>query len=59
MRITPTLRSAAGVSAALKERVRRPSMFTKLARAEDLAPLFKNDDYVRRIIDDGLSDCDR
>ncbi|KAF6742088.1 hypothetical protein DFP72DRAFT_979565 [Ephemerocybe angulata] len=33
-------------SAALQERVRRPAFLNKLARAEDLAPLFKNDDYI-------------
>ncbi|KAG6810228.1 hypothetical protein H0H92_012817 [Tricholoma furcatifolium] len=39
MRITPNLRQNA--SAALRERVRRPALLTKLAQATDLAPLFK------------------
>ncbi|KAF9560640.1 acyl-CoA carboxylate CoA-transferase [Agrocybe pediades] len=53
MRVTPRLRNAlpassstVQASAALKERVRRPALLKKLAKAEDLAPLFKNDDYI-------------
>ncbi|KIY46347.1 hypothetical protein FISHEDRAFT_66507 [Fistulina hepatica ATCC 64428] len=38
--------SSAGPSAELKERVHRPGYLKKLAKPEDLAPLFKNDDYV-------------
>jgi len=48
MRVTPRLRNAlpassstVQASAALKERVRRPALLKKLAKAEDLAPLFK------------------
>jgi acetyl-CoA hydrolase len=33
-------------SAALKARVRRPSLLQKLARPEDLLPLFPNGAYV-------------
>lgn len=33
-------------SAALKARVRRPSMLKKLAHPEDLLKLFKNGDYI-------------
>ncbi|EAU82276.1 acyl-CoA carboxylate CoA-transferase [Coprinopsis cinerea okayama7 len=33
-------------SAALLERVRRPAFLNKLAKPEDLAPLFRNDDYI-------------
>jgi len=33
-------------SAALQERVRRPSYFNKLADPADLAPLFQHDDYI-------------
>ncbi|KAG9225691.1 hypothetical protein CCMSSC00406_0007548 [Pleurotus cornucopiae] len=47
MRATPFLRNVGpGVSAALRERVRRPSMLKKLTSPEALAPLFKNDDYI-------------
>ncbi|KAI3604353.1 acetyl-hydrolase [Moniliophthora roreri] len=48
MKATRTLRNAsiAGPSAALRERVRRPQYFKKLAKPSDLAPLFKNDDYI-------------
>ncbi|TEB22519.1 acyl-CoA carboxylate CoA-transferase [Coprinellus micaceus] len=56
MRPTLRLRSASSLhlggtstltpSPALRERVRRPAYLQKLARAEDLAPLFKNDDYI-------------
>ncbi|KDR69927.1 hypothetical protein GALMADRAFT_255228 [Galerina marginata CBS 339.88] len=52
MRVTPRLRNAIShqsplvASAALKERVRRPTMLSKLALAEDLAPMFKDDDYI-------------
>ncbi|KAK1222830.1 acetyl-CoA hydrolase [Marasmius sp. AFHP31] len=48
MKVTPSLRNAsvAGPSAALRERVRRPGYLKKLAHPSDLAPLFKNDDYV-------------
>jgi acetyl-CoA hydrolase len=45
MRSTPTLRNVQ-VSSALRGRVRRPALFSKLATAKDLAPLFKNDDYI-------------
>ncbi|TFK63812.1 hypothetical protein BDN72DRAFT_963658 [Pluteus cervinus] len=34
------------VSPGLRERVRRPGYLNRLAKAEDLAPLFKNDDYI-------------
>ncbi|TFK18005.1 acyl-CoA carboxylate CoA-transferase [Coprinopsis marcescibilis] len=33
-------------SAALKERVRRPAFLSKLRTADELAPLFNNDDYI-------------
>jgi len=33
-------------SVALKERVRRPALFNKLARAEDLVGLFRHDDWM-------------
>ncbi|KAJ3489955.1 hypothetical protein NLJ89_g11481 [Agrocybe chaxingu] len=50
MRPTPFLRNAIGrggvASAALKERVRRPAYLKRLAQPEDLAPLFKHDDYI-------------
>ncbi|KAF9266564.1 acyl-CoA carboxylate CoA-transferase [Marasmius fiardii PR-910] len=48
MKVTPSLRNAsvAGPSAALRERVRRPGYLKKLAQPGDLAPLFKNDDYI-------------
>ncbi|EDR04672.1 uncharacterized protein LACBIDRAFT_252427 [Laccaria bicolor S238N-H82] len=47
MRATPLLRNApATASAALRERVRRPAYLSKLAHPKDLAPLFKNDDYI-------------
>ncbi|TRM56526.1 hypothetical protein BD626DRAFT_440870 [Schizophyllum amplum] len=48
MRATPFLRNVAQsvASAALKERVRRPQYLKKIATAEDLAPQFKNDDYI-------------
>ncbi|KAG5640505.1 Acetyl-CoA hydrolase, partial [Asterophora parasitica] len=47
MRATPFLRqNAQSVSAALRERVRRPALLKKLADPADLAPLFKNDDYI-------------
>ncbi|KAF5344316.1 hypothetical protein D9756_011310 [Leucocoprinus leucothites] len=49
MRFTPLLRNlkpSMTASAALRERVRRPAFLERLARAEDLAPLFKNDDYI-------------
>ncbi|KAF8522751.1 hypothetical protein BU17DRAFT_44397 [Hysterangium stoloniferum] len=36
----------ASPSAALKDRVRRPALFDKLARPEDLVPLFKHDDWL-------------
>ncbi|KAG6860667.1 Acetyl-CoA hydrolase [Termitomyces sp. Mi166 len=42
MRITPFLRqNAQSVSAALRERVRRPALLSKLAQPTDLVPLFK------------------
>ncbi|QSS65771.1 acyl-CoA carboxylate CoA-transferase [Histoplasma capsulatum] len=34
------------VSAVLKSRIRRPSMLSKLARAEDLISLFPNGSYI-------------
>lgn len=40
------LRSSTGPSAALKERVRRPALFNKLAKPEDLVKLFKNGDSI-------------
>lgn len=41
------LRNAPAIaSAALRERVRRPAHLSKLANPRDLAPLFKNDDYI-------------
>ncbi|KAL0569999.1 acetyl-CoA hydrolase [Marasmius crinis-equi] len=48
MKVTPCLRNASvsGPSAALRERVRRPAYLKKLAKPSDLAPLFKNDDYI-------------
>ncbi|KAG6843668.1 Acetyl-CoA hydrolase [Tephrocybe sp. NHM501043] len=47
MRVTPCLRqNTLSVSAALRERVRRPALLKKIAKPEDLAPLFKNDDYI-------------
>ncbi|KAG5637606.1 Acetyl-CoA hydrolase [Sphagnurus paluster] len=47
MRVTPSLRQKVpSVSAALRERVRRPALLKKLADPTDLAPLFKNDDYI-------------
>ncbi|KAF9064280.1 hypothetical protein BDP27DRAFT_173523 [Rhodocollybia butyracea] len=50
MRVSPFLRNVnvgrVTPSAALIERVRRPAYLSKLAKAEDLAPLFKNDDYI-------------
>ncbi|THU99836.1 hypothetical protein K435DRAFT_837547 [Dendrothele bispora CBS 962.96] len=45
MRVTPLLRNAQP-SAALRERVRRPGYFSKLAQPQDIAPLFKNGDYI-------------
>ncbi|KAK7453282.1 acetyl-CoA hydrolase [Stygiomarasmius scandens] len=45
MRATPLLRNVTP-SAALRERVRRPGYFSKLAKPSDLAPLFKNGDYI-------------
>lgn len=46
-RPTQVLRSAsAQASAALRERVRRPALLSKLAKPEDLAPLFKNGDSL-------------
>ncbi|KAF5376908.1 hypothetical protein D9615_007351 [Tricholomella constricta] len=46
MRVTPFLRqNSQSVSAALRERVRRPALLRKLADPADLVPLFKNDDY--------------
>lgn len=41
MRASSTFRNAANVSAALRERVRRPAFFDRLTVASDLAPLFK------------------
>ncbi|KAG6916363.1 hypothetical protein DXG01_007199 [Tephrocybe rancida] len=42
MRITPCLRkNTQSISAALRERVRRPALLNKLAEPADLAPLFK------------------
>ncbi|KAG6843669.1 acetyl-CoA hydrolase [Tephrocybe sp. NHM501043] len=45
MRITPCLRQAQA-SAALRERVRRPALLSKLADPADLAPLFNDGDYI-------------
>ncbi|KAK7462137.1 acetyl-CoA hydrolase [Stygiomarasmius scandens] len=45
MRATPLLRTI-NPSATFKERVRRPGYFSKLAQPSDLAPLFKNGDYI-------------
>jgi len=39
MKPSPALRNA--ISPALRERVKRPSYLSKLAKASDLAPLFK------------------
>lgn len=38
--------TASAPSALLKERVRRPALLKKIARAEDLVPLFKDDDWM-------------
>jgi acetyl-CoA hydrolase len=38
--------AALTASAALKSRVRRPSLLKKLAHAEDLIPLFPNGAYI-------------
>ncbi|KAF9456296.1 hypothetical protein BDZ94DRAFT_1276026 [Collybia nuda] len=47
MRVTPLLRqNSPSISAALRERVRRPALLRKIAHPSDLAPLFKNDDYI-------------
>ncbi|KAF8993381.1 acyl-CoA carboxylate CoA-transferase [Cyathus striatus] len=56
MRATPFLRNipytpsgangGANITAAFRERVRRPSYFSKFAQAEELAPLFKDGDYI-------------
>ncbi|KAF8640176.1 hypothetical protein AX16_010231 [Volvariella volvacea WC 439] len=49
MRFTPRLRLAhpvKAISPALRERVRRPAYLERLALPEDLAPLFKHDDYI-------------
>lgn len=49
MRFTLPIRNSASTltpSAALRERVRRPAYLKKLASPSDLAPLFKNDDYI-------------
>ncbi|KAH9475442.1 Acetyl-CoA hydrolase [Psilocybe cubensis] len=35
-----------GASAALRKRVRRPALLKRLMTAEELAPLFNNDDYI-------------
>ncbi|KAJ4465634.1 acyl-CoA carboxylate CoA-transferase [Lentinula edodes] len=48
MRVSSSLRNIGRVapSAAVVERVRRPAYLSKIANAEDLVPLFKNDDYI-------------
>ncbi|KAJ3935753.1 MAG: acyl-CoA carboxylate CoA-transferase [Lentinula lateritia] len=48
MRGSSSLRNIGRVapSAAVVERVRRPAYLSKIANAEDLVPLFKNDDYI-------------
>ncbi|KAJ6526251.1 hypothetical protein DFH09DRAFT_1285948 [Mycena vulgaris] len=43
MRASPLRRN---ISSVLRERVRRPAFLEKLAEPSDLAPLFKNDDYI-------------
>jgi acetyl-CoA hydrolase len=53
MRTTPFLRNISTPrlstpNAALRERVRRPAYFNKLTTAEDLAPLFKVSDILRK-----------
>ena len=45
MRFTPVVRNAKS-SQALSQRVRRPAYLQRLARAEDLPPLFRDGDYV-------------
>ena len=58
MRVTPRLRNVLPLktgsmkpSSALMERVRRPTMLSKLTSAEELAPLFKVREVVV-VIDD-------
>ncbi|KAJ3729891.1 acyl-CoA carboxylate CoA-transferase [Lentinula raphanica] len=48
MRVSSSLRNVARVppSAAVAERVRRPSYLSRVAKPEDLVPLFKNGDYI-------------
>ncbi|KAJ3731444.1 hypothetical protein DFJ43DRAFT_410408 [Lentinula guzmanii] len=51
MHTTPFLRNISRTtsltpSAALLERVKRPAYLQRLARPEDLVPMFKHDDYV-------------
>ncbi|KAJ3980094.1 acyl-CoA carboxylate CoA-transferase [Lentinula detonsa] len=48
MRVSSSLRNVgrAAPSAAVVERVRRPAYLSKVAKAEDLVPLFKNGDYI-------------
>ncbi|KAJ3734577.1 acyl-CoA carboxylate CoA-transferase [Lentinula guzmanii] len=48
MRVSSSLRNVGRVapSAAVVERVRRPAYLSKVAKAEDLVPLFKNGDYI-------------
>ncbi|KAJ6531086.1 hypothetical protein B0H19DRAFT_1190350 [Mycena capillaripes] len=50
MRATPLARNLvfrpSSASSVLRERVRRPAFIEKLAEPSDLAPLFKNDDYI-------------
>jgi len=45
MRFTPLVRNAK-YSQTLSQRVRRPAYLQRLARAEDLPPLFQDGDYV-------------
>ncbi|KAJ3792614.1 hypothetical protein GGU11DRAFT_489493 [Lentinula aff. detonsa] len=51
MHTTPFLRNISRTtsltpSAALLERVKRPAYLQRLARPEDLVPMFKHDDYI-------------
>ncbi|KAJ7137925.1 hypothetical protein C8R44DRAFT_766496 [Mycena epipterygia] len=50
MRVTPLLRNIpykpSSASSVLRDRVRRATFLEKLAEPSDLAPLFKNDDYI-------------
>ncbi|KAK7038258.1 putative acetyl-CoA hydrolase [Favolaschia claudopus] len=50
MRATPLSRNLvfrpSSASSVLRDRVRRPAFLEKLVEPDDLAPLFKNDDYI-------------